>query len=160
MKLKIFLLLVINFFFLAPAFSDNMLKGFEAYNNKDYISAYNAWLPLAESGDAIAQSNLGIMFKNGEGVSQNYEKSFRWFSLSAKQGYVFAQTLLGYMYENGYGVIQSDVDAYMWFYIAASKNDPDGIILLGLIQKNMSEKEINKAKEQASQCMMSDFINC
>ena len=64
------------------------------------------------------------------------------------------------MYENGYGVIQSDVDAYMWFYIAASKNDPDGIILLGLIQKNMSEKEINKAKEQASQCMMSDFINC
>ena len=82
------------------------------------------------------------------------------FSLSARQGYVFAQTLLGYMYENGYGVIQSDVDAYMWFYIAASKNDPDGIILLGLIQKNMSEKEINKAKEQASQCMMSDFINC
>ena len=82
------------------------------------------------------------MFKNGEGVSQNYEKSFSWFSLSAKQGYVFAQTLLGYMYENGYGVIQSDVDAYMWFYIAASKNDPDGIILLGLIQNNMSGLQI------------------
>ena len=160
MRFKFFLLLIINLLFFWPALSDTMLKGFEAYNNKDYISAYNTWLPLAESGDAIAQSNLGIMFKNGEGVSQNYEKSFKWFSLSAKQGYVFAQTLLGHMYENGYGVQKSDIDAYMWFYLAASKHDPDGIILLGLIQKNMSETEIIKAKEKATQCMINNFNGC
>ena len=32
---------------------------------------------IAELGDARAQSNLGVMYANGEGVSQNYTEAIK-----------------------------------------------------------------------------------
>jgi TPR repeat protein len=31
-----------------------------------YTTALKEWLPLAEQGDAIAQSNIGVMYERGE----------------------------------------------------------------------------------------------
>ena len=38
-------------------FGDDYQDGEDAYKRKDYKTAYNLWLPLAEQGDADAQSN-------------------------------------------------------------------------------------------------------
>ena len=46
---------------------------------------------LANAGDATAQYNLGVMYRKGDGVPQDYEKAFKWNKLSADQGYVKAQ---------------------------------------------------------------------
>ncbi len=51
----------------------------------------------AEQGDAWAQYNLGLIYKNGEGVSQDYEKAIDWFTKSAEQGFAVAQYYLGLM---------------------------------------------------------------
>ena len=40
-------------------------NGVEAYNAGDYQTALQEWRPLAEQGDANAQTNLGVMYKNG-----------------------------------------------------------------------------------------------
>ena len=40
----------------------------------------------AESGDAIAQHNLGAVYHDGEGVPQNYSEAYVWFSLAAASG--------------------------------------------------------------------------
>jgi len=43
-------------------------RGVEAYNNGDFQIALQAWLPLAEQGDARSQFNIGWMYDNAIGV--------------------------------------------------------------------------------------------
>jgi TPR repeat protein len=44
------------------------------------------WTPLAEQGDADAQYNLGMSYRDGQGVLQDYKAAVRWFRLAAEQG--------------------------------------------------------------------------
>ena len=43
------------------------------------------WQLSAEQGVVEAQSNLGMMYGNGEGVPQNYIKAYMWTSLAKAQ---------------------------------------------------------------------------
>ena len=40
----------------------------------------------ARQGYASAQSNIGVMYFNGEGVSQNDIRAYMWWSVAAAQG--------------------------------------------------------------------------
>ena len=42
--------------------------GKDAYDRKDYSTALNEWLPLAEQGDTLAQQNLGLLYQHGKVV--------------------------------------------------------------------------------------------
>ena len=68
--------------------------GLEAYHEGDYEAALQAFKPLAERGDAIAQYRLGLMYKNGEGVPQDDVEAVRWFRKAAEQGHAGAQSYL------------------------------------------------------------------
>ena len=54
-----------------PAFSADFQKGLTAYKSGDYATALREWTPLAEQGNTAAQSNLGVMYDNRRGVSEN-----------------------------------------------------------------------------------------
>ena len=41
---------------------------------------------LADQGNARAQSNLGVMYADGRGVPQDYEKAHMWYNISAANG--------------------------------------------------------------------------
>lgn len=41
---------------------------------------------LSEQGDAEAQVNLGLMYKKGQGIPQDYKEAYVWFNLGAAQG--------------------------------------------------------------------------
>ena len=71
-------------------------------------------IKLAESGDVEAQFNLGDMYLNGWGVSQNYTEAAKWYRKAAEQGFAGAQVNLGYMYNNGQGVAQDYSEAVKW----------------------------------------------
>ena len=58
----------------------------------------------AEQGDAMAQTNLGWMYDNGEGVPEDDTEAVKWYRKAAEQGYAMAQHNLGWMYANGEGV--------------------------------------------------------
>lgn len=60
---------------------------------------------LADQRNAEAQFSLGYMYDFGEGVSQNYDKAFEWYSKAANQGHIEAQFYLGLIYDNGKGII-------------------------------------------------------
>lgn len=62
----------------------------EAYRNEDYEAALREARPLAEHGDAGAQTLLGNMYKNGRGVQQDYEKAIAWYMKAFRQGDVAA----------------------------------------------------------------------
>ncbi len=74
-----------------PASAGAFEEGEAAYQRGDYATALRRWGPLAEQGDAIAQSNLGVMFEFGLGVPQDFVQAYVWFSLAAGQGDAVAQ---------------------------------------------------------------------
>jgi TPR repeat protein len=43
---------------------------------------------LAEMGDIDAQFELGLMYRYGEGVPQDYKQAVYWYTKAAEQGYV------------------------------------------------------------------------
>ena len=55
-----------------PASSADFEKGLTAAQSGDYATALREWTPLAEQGHALAQSHLGWMYENGEGVPNDY----------------------------------------------------------------------------------------
>jgi TPR repeat protein len=65
--------------------------GMAAYNRGDYVPALRLFRPLAEQGNAKAQTVLGVMFRKGEGVPKNPSRAYMWFSLARKHGEVGAK---------------------------------------------------------------------
>ncbi len=68
-----------------PAWAD-FRAGAEAYERFDYATALKEWRTLAEQGDAAAQYNLGVMYREGRGVPQDYVQAHMWVTLAAAQG--------------------------------------------------------------------------
>jgi TPR repeat protein len=60
--------------------------GLDAARRADYATVLRLWRPLAEQGNTQAQSNLGLMYFNGRGVSQDYVSAYMWFGLAAAEG--------------------------------------------------------------------------
>ena len=75
---------------------------------------------------------LGYMYRDGEGVRQDYKKAIEWTEKAAKQGYVSAQYNLGVMYDNGQGVRQDYKKAKEWYEKAANQGDVDAQYNLGI----------------------------
>ena len=59
----------------------------------------------------MAQDNLGLMYEQGQGVTQSDARAVEWYKRSVAQGHASAQAHLGFMYEQGRGVTQSDARA-------------------------------------------------
>ncbi len=77
----------------------------------------------AERGYRIAQNNLGVLYYEGLGVSQDFEQAAYWYQLSAEQGDQVAQSNLGVLYREGIGVPQDMETAYKWFELASRTRD-------------------------------------
>ena len=58
-----------------------------AYNRQDYAEAVRLCRPLAECGDARAQTSLGGMYYNGQGVQRDYAEAAKWVRKAAERGY-------------------------------------------------------------------------
>ena len=87
----------------------------------------------AEQGDAGAQSNLGVMYTNGQGVLQDDEEAVKWYKEAAEQGHAGAQSNLGISYANGQGVPQDDGEAVKWFREAAEQGHAGAQSNLGVM---------------------------
>ena len=90
--LTFLLALTFLFLFSSVVFGDDFQDGFDAYDRKDYKTAYKLWLPLAEQGNAKAQYNLGVMYGKGQGVPQDYKEAVKWWNLSGSNGFKDAVT--------------------------------------------------------------------
>jgi uncharacterized protein len=86
--------------------------GLEVQDDADAVK----WFRKAADQDlALAQNNLGSMYREGRGVSQDYAEALRWFRKAADQGSAQAQTNLGFVYMNGLGVPQDYAKAVAWY---------------------------------------------
>jgi len=103
------------------AFAQDYQKGLEAAQSGDFATALQEWRPLAEQGHADAQYNLGIMYDNGQGVSQDYVEAAKWWRLAAEQGVAPAQYNLGLMYYFGEGLPQDYAEAERLYRLSAEQ---------------------------------------
>lgn len=95
------------------------------------VDEQTALLNKANSGDAEAQYQMGLVFSEGEVVTAIDTEAFKWFEKSAKQGHTKAQNKLGEMYDRGQGVDESTSDAAEWFRRSAKQALAEGQWNLG-----------------------------
>ena len=104
-----------------------------AYSSGDYATALRLWRELADKGDASAQTRLGVMYRDGRGVTRDDLEAVAWLRKAAEQGYALAQTDLGLMYANGRGVPRDDQQAMEWYRKAADQGHPGAQNNLGFM---------------------------
>jgi TPR repeat protein len=102
------------------ASAQSLRQGISAFNHQDYGRATGIFIPLAERGEASAQTYLGFMFETGRGVPQNYTEAAMWYRRAAEQGDSLAQYSLGLLYDRGQGVPRDIVEANKWLNLSTA----------------------------------------
>lgn len=134
-----------------PVLAADFAAGMRAYENKDYATAIQEWRPLAESGDAAAQFNLGLMYLDGAGVPQSLPHAIEWFRRSADQGYTKAQYNLGAMYAVGRGIKRDYITAHMWLNLCAAKGDAKCAAQRDLVAAKLKPRDLTAAQRRAAE---------
>ncbi|MBR0713031.1 tetratricopeptide repeat protein [Bradyrhizobium liaoningense] len=106
------------------AHAQSLSQGVAAFKRQDYVTASRVFIPLAERGNAAAQSQLGFMFETGRGVPQNYTEAAMWYRRAAEQGDSLAQYSLGLLYDRGQGVPRDIVEASKWLNLSTAAAPP------------------------------------
>jgi TPR repeat protein len=107
----------------------------------DYAAELTRIRPLAEQGDAKAQTRLGWLYRYGDGVTGDYAEAFRWYRKAALQGEEVAQYNLGMMYEKGQGVTKDYAEALRWYRLSARQGNGLSRIYLGLLEKKLRAED-------------------
>ena len=68
------------------SWSGDFLKGYTAYQSGDYATALREWTPLAKQGNAGAQSSLGGMYAEGQGVIEDNVYAHMCWNIAASSG--------------------------------------------------------------------------
>ncbi len=104
-----------NIFILSILFACTMLNA----------NSYSTLAVAAQNGNALAQYNLGLHYKN-----KNPRDAFRWMHKSALKGYRPAQYEFALMFHYGIGVKHNSDLARLWFKRAAKKGETRAKIVL------------------------------
>jgi len=83
---KLLLILVLAVMCSSVARADDYKDGLVALGIGDYVTTIKLFRPLAEQGEVDAQVLLGVMYKNGIGVTQDYVFAHMWHNLAAANG--------------------------------------------------------------------------
>jgi hypothetical protein len=94
-------------------------------NGERYRDAMPRLLQAANMGHARAQSMLGIIFQDGDGVKADDRLAAYWFTAAAAQGHRAAQYGLGGMYEEGEGGLPKDLAKATELYIKSANQGYD-----------------------------------
>ena len=121
---------------LAPLSRAGFQEGVEAYEAKDYMTAFEEWLPLAKKNDPAAMRNIGHMYRRGLGVPQDFDKAMTWYKRAATIGFDRAQANVAGMYLAGEGVEQNYAQAANWFARAAQQGHVISQYNLALLLEN------------------------
>jgi uncharacterized protein len=105
---------------------------YASYQSSNYARALRQARPLAEEGDARAQSLLGLLLYRGRGTVQDFPAAVMWFRRAADADDAAAMFYLGVMFADGQGVPQDYAEAAKWYRRAAERGDAQAQYNLGL----------------------------
>jgi hypothetical protein len=136
-SITILITLFLCFVFASPSFADPIEDAKAAVSNQDYKKALEIITPLAEQDNLQAQTMLGAMYVNGQGVEANPTKGLELITNAAKKGYEPAKIVafnmnielankgdsaamfnVGYMCFNGWGGTHESSVCLKWLETA------------------------------------------
>jgi TPR repeat protein len=136
-RLMIFITLIMVFGTASNNAAEQDLEaGIAAVEKEDYMTAYQIFKVLAEEGNAEAQHNLAILYRQGKGVMQDSKLAAGWFQKAADQGVASAQYYMGHIYDVGEGVEKNPELATQWYKKGAENGDPLAQVNLGVSYAN------------------------
>ncbi len=125
------LLLLIPFCLFANEPKDQAIA---LYEEGKHAEAYESLMPLAEQGDEDAQYLIGLMYAEGQGVTQDFYEAGKMYRRAAEQGHGGAQVNLGSLFENCYGNGPcNSEEAANWYRRAAKQGNPVAQYNLGIM---------------------------
>jgi hypothetical protein len=127
--------------------SECAIRGGEyvAYDRSNYTTALKVWLPSAQGGDKIAQTNVGEIYEKGLGTAPDYANAALWYQKAADQGYPRALINLGFLYEQGLGVSKDQANALKLYRKAAGL---EGSINLDGAPATASKEELDSLRKE------------
>jgi TPR repeat protein len=111
----------------APASSQSVKAGIDAWGAGRAEQAVAIWRPLAARGQADAAYNLGQAYKLGRGVPADLAEAQRFYEQAARAGHLEAQTSLGLLlFQNG-----NRAAAMRWLKQASDSGEPRAMLIYG-----------------------------
>ena len=112
-----------------------------AYGEEDYGTVYEYCNKVINEGTeqlfiADAMGILAGLYRNGQGVDQDYGKALEWYEKAAGLGCSYAMNRIALLYYYGNGVEQDYLKAVEWFEKAASLNCEDAMNNIGVMYYN------------------------
>ena len=75
----------------------------------------------AQAGDALAQTNLGIMYLTAKGVPKDSNKALKWFIRATEKNFGISYYMLGQVYNHGKKTLNNRREAITWHTKAANQ---------------------------------------
>ena len=100
---------------------------------KNYNEAIKWYRKAADQGSIFAQSQLGWIYFNGNGVERDDREAVKWHRQAAVQGDGYAQYQLGNHYARGLGVREDYTESFKWFSLAAEQGVTSAQCALSLL---------------------------
>ena len=116
----------------APASADYN-RGMNLWDRGKLTEAAAEFRRAAEAGDARAQDQLGLLYEEGQGVTEDPVSAAFWYEKAALQGFAPAQMNLARLYRNGKGLAQDESKAVHWYKKAAESGLAVAQFFLGLM---------------------------
>jgi serine/threonine protein kinase len=133
------------------------------YDKNDYIGAAGLFQQACNGGNQASCNHLGFMYRNGEGVPQNYTRASELFSSACNAGSTGGCDNLGILYDKGWGVPQDSSRAASIFLKACDRGGGNACTNLGILylEGRGVEKNRPKGKEFVSRgCSLGDSRGC
>ncbi len=124
-------------------------EGVEKDHKKVLEYALEYLKKAAEGGHVEACLSLGVLYFEGDGVKQDYQKAAKYLQKAADEGSAEAYGALGGMYYEGKGVEQDYQKALEYYKKAADMGDADACHNLGLMYEKGEgvERDLQEAEE-------------
>lgn len=153
---RLLFVLVVTFGFAAiPAAADPLVDALRAIESGRHKQAVQMLTPLANSGNALAQYRLGMLYYNGQGVGEDEKLAIYWWKKAAAQGNVESMFQLGSAFLFGTQaakfVPDPDREAAMWYFQAASAGHAEAQYHLGLLF--LAGKGVIESRQEAARWM-------
>lgn len=103
---------------------------------KDMKKAFSYFLSSAELGNTMAQFNVALMYKYGEGTEKNLNECQRWLLKAANQGDDDAYVELGVLFEDGLLGYPDYFKASEWYKKAIEMNNARAMCYLSILILN------------------------
>lgn len=103
-----------------------------------------SWLEeRVKNGDAASQYRLGVLYVQGQGVPQDYQRAGTLFRAAAEAGVPEAEYNVAVMYNEGMGMPRDLTQAVFWYQKAAAQGNANAAFNLGVAYANGSGVEQN-----------------